>query len=123
MEMFKEASKLKLRFHTTKGPLTTEQLWDLSLKELDNLAVTLEEIHNKSKRKSFLERTSDEDKAAKLGFDIVLDILNTKVEAEQAAKEARETKEHNNKIITLIAEKRDESLKGKTVEELEAMLK
>jgi hypothetical protein len=123
MDNFKEASKQKLRFITSRGSLTTEQLWDLPLEELDNLAVSLEAEHKQSAKKSFLDKTSTKDKTAKLKFDIVLDILNTKVEEANALTEAKEIKEHNKKIIELIAEKKDESLKGKSIKELEKMLK
>lgn len=123
MEMYKLASQSRLRFTTNKGLLSTEQLWDLSLAELDGLAVALEAEHNQSGKKSFLVKTSVKDRTAKLRFDIVLDVLTTKAEAAQAATEAREIKEHNNKILALIAEKQDESLKGKDIKELEAMLK
>lgn len=123
MENFKQASKVKLRFQTNKGVLTTEQLWDLSLSELDSLAVSLEAAHDRSARKSFLAKSSDKDRTAKLRFDVVLDVLNTRAAEEEAATTAKENKEYNSKIIALIAEKQNESLKGKSVEELEAMLK
>ena len=122
MEIYKLASQQQLRFQTSKGSLSTEQLWSLDLKELDELAVQLEAQHKESGKKSFLVKSSQKDKTAKLKFDIVLDILNTKVEAEQEAREAQEKKEHNKKIITLIAEKKDEALKGKSIKELEGML-
>ena len=85
MENFKLASQQKLRFQTNKGLLSVEQLWDLSLEDLDALAVSLETEHKESGKKSFLVKTSAKDKTAKLRFDVVLDVLNTKVEAEQAA--------------------------------------
>ena len=122
MEIYKLASQQQLRFQTSKGSLSTEQLWSLDLKELDELAVQLEAQHKESGKKSFLVKSSQKDKTAKLKFDIVLDILNTKVEAEQEAREAQEKKEHNKKIITLIAEKKDEALKGKSIKELEGLL-
>lgn len=123
MENFKLASQQKLRFQTNRGLLSTEQLWDLSLEDLDALAVSLETEHKQSGKKSFLVKTSVKDKTAKLRFDVALDVLNTKVEEMQVATEAAEIKEHNKKIIALIAEKQDESLKGKSVKQLEAMLK
>ncbi len=123
MENFKLASQQKIRFQTTKGLLSTEQLWDLSLDELDALAVSYETEHKQSGKKSFLTKVSVKDKTAKLRFDVVLDILNTKVEEMNAATEAAEIKEHNKKIIQLISEKQDESLKGKSIKQLEAMLK
>jgi len=123
MENFKLASQQKLRFQTNKGLLSTEQLWDLSVNELDELAVALETEHKQSGKRSFIVKSSPKDKTAKLRFDLVLDVLNTKVEEAQAATEAAEIREHNKKIITLISEKQDESLKGKSIKQLEGMLR
>lgn len=123
MENFKEASRQQLRFQTSKGSLSTEQLWSLSVPDLDNLAVALEAEYNESGKKSFVVKRSTKDRLVKLRFDIVLDVLNTIVDENQKAKDAAEVKEHNKKILTLISEKTDESLKGKSVKQLEAMLK
>ena len=123
MENFKLATQQKLRVQTNKGLLSTEQLWDLSLDELDELAVSLETEHKQSGKKSFIVKTSVKDKTAKLRFDVVLDVLNTKVEEANAAAEALEIKQHNEKIIGLIADKQDESLKGKSIKQLEGMLR
>ena len=122
MSNFKIASKDKVRFQTTKGSLSTEQLWDLSVTDLDTLAVSLEAEYNESGKKSFLVKRSVKDKTTKLKFDIVIEVLNDKVEAAQEAKEAREVKEHNQKILSLISEKKDGELRGKSVNQLEAML-
>lgn len=123
MENFKQASKQKLRFQTTKGSLSTEQLWDLNLTDLDGLAVSLQESYESSKGKSFLTKKTKKDATIKLQFDIVLDILQTKVEEQEILTQAAEDKAHNAKIIQLISEKKDEELKGKSVKELEKMLK
>lgn len=121
--IYKEASKLKLRFQTAKGVLSVEQLWGLSLMELDTLAVSLETAYKNSKSKSFLDKKTDKDKIIKLQFDIVLDVLNTKADEKEAAKKKAEDKEHNQKILSIIKEKQDEDLKGKSIKELEKMLK
>lgn len=121
--MYKLASKSKLRITTMLGSLSVEQLWDLTTTQLDTLAVSLEELVEKSGRKSFLVKTTEKSKLAKLKFDIVLDILNTKVEEENAATEALETKKHNAKILELIQAKKEAALTEKSVKELEAMLK
>lgn len=123
MDNFKLASREKLRFQTNRGVLTTEQLWDVSISELDALAVQLETEYQSSGKKSFVVKSSAKDKIAKLKFDVVLDVLTTKVEEADALREAKEVKEHNEKILNLIAEKQDESLKNKSVAELKKMLK
>lgn len=122
MENFKLASQQKLRFQTNKGQLSTEQLWDLSLDELNDLAVSLDADYNESGKKSFLVAKTAKDKTLKLKFDVVLDVLNTKAEAIQAASDAQAVREHNKKIIALIQEKKDDSLKGKSIAQLEKML-
>ena len=121
--MYKKASQLQLRFNTTKGQLTVEQLWDLPLVMLDALAVSLETEYKKSGKKSFLVAKSTKDKELKLAFDIVLDVLTTKLEAAAAAKTIADTKEHNQRILGLIKQKQDSELEGKSIEELEKLLK
>lgn len=123
MDIFKIASKEKLRVQTSKGLLSVEQLWDLSVEDLDALAVQLEQEYNESGKKSFLVKRSVKDKTTKLKLDLVVDILTTKVEEKQIAEQKAEDRAHNKKILELIAEKQDESLKDKSIKELEKMLK
>jgi len=123
MEIYKQAIMQDVRVQTSKGLLTPQQLCTLDIKELDSLAVQLQEEYEQSGKKSFLVKRSVKDRLAKLKFDLVLDILQTKSEQLEEAKQKAEDKAHNEKIIQLISEKNDESLKGKTVKQLEAMLR
>lgn len=123
MDIYKKAAEQKLRIPTTKGNLAPEQLFDLSLTDLDKLAVELENSYEESKGKSFLTKRSTKDATIKLQFDIVLDVLQTKVAKAEAEQEKKEIKEHNEKILNLIVEKDNEELKGKTKKQLQAMLK
>jgi hypothetical protein len=121
--MYKLASQNKLRVSTNRGALSVEQLWDLPLTELDTLAVSLETAYKVSGKKSFLVAKSKKDKILKLQFDIVLDILSTKVEAAEVAKDAAGIKEHNQKIMGLIAKKQDDELGELSTSELKKLLK
>lgn len=121
--MYKEAAKQKLRIATSRGSLSVEQLWDLPLTELDALAVSLEESHKNSKGKSFLETRTTKDKGLKLQFDIVLDVLQSKVEDAAAAREATDNKLHNQKIDELIAKKKDNALEELSIKDLEKLRK
>ncbi len=123
MEIYKAAAKQRLRFKTGQGELSVEQLFQLSIGELDALAVSLDEAHNQSAKKSFVIKKTGKDKTAKLRFDIVIDVLNTKVEAAAAAAERQEIKEHNNKIIAAISEKQEGELKNKSLKQLQGMLR
>jgi hypothetical protein len=122
MDIYKEAIMQDLKVQTTKGLLTPQQLCTLNVNELDSLAVELQEKYEQSGKKSFLIKRSIKDKKAKLAFDIVLDILQTKNDQEEAIKKAAEIKENNQKIFDLIEKKQDQVLESKSIKELKAML-
>tara|TARA_R110000851_G_scaffold219123_1_gene371938 strand:+ start:329 stop:694 length:366 start_codon:yes stop_codon:yes gene_type:complete len=121
--MYKKASQLKKRFLTSKGSLSVEQLWDLSIPLLDELAISLEKDYKASGDKSFITTKTKKDKELKLSFDIVLDVLNTKIENGDKASKALKNKIHNQKILAIIANIDEKELKGKTKEELLKLLK
>lgn len=123
MDIFKEASKVQLRVQTNKGNLSVEQLWDLKVAELDELAVQLEEEHKNSGKKSFVVKKTDKDKTTELRFKVVLDILQTKVEADQAAQQKLEDKEWNEKILQRIANKEEEKLDDLSITQLKKQLR
>jgi len=121
--MYKQASKIGLRFNSPKGILSVEQLWGLKPNELDSMAVSLEEELVKTGKKSFMTTKSSEDKTLKLKFDIVLDVLTTKLEDAEAASTAADIRRHNARLDNLISEKEEEELRGKSAAELRALKK
>lgn len=122
MSIYKEAAKRKIRFATKKGPLSTEQLWSLSLEELDELAISLEEQYEGSSKKSYLAKRSDKDVKLKLQADIVIDVLSTKLEEHEQSATAKEKKQQNEVIMQMIAQKEQSELQNKSIDELRAML-
>lgn len=123
MDIYKEAIMQDLKVQTTKGLLTPQQLCTLNVNELDSLAVELQEKYEQSGKKSFLVKRSVKDKKAKLAFDVVLDILQTKNDQEEIARQAAEDKANNQKIFDIIEKKQDQALEGKSIRELKAMIK
>jgi len=122
--MYKQVTRLKKRFTTRIGEVSVEQLWDLDINVLDELAVSLKMQYNESgKKTSFLVAKSEKDKEIKLMFDVALDVLTTRVEEMEKENKKAEIKEHNQKILKLIKEKQDVDLGNQTVEELEKLLK
>lgn len=121
--MYKEIIFGDVKFQTTRGLLTPQQVVTLPVTELDVLAVSLEEAYNNSKGKSFLSKRSVKDKTVKLQFDFVLDVLNTKLAQEEEALNAKEIKEHNQKILAKIAANEEKELDGMSSAELKKLLK
>lgn len=129
MEIFKKASKKKLRFSTNRGVLSVEQLWDLSKDEIRQLVIKARETAKKSSGEVTDSELSFLDSPAKikatddeLRFEILKDIYLTKKSAEEKAQKKAEVKASNKKLLELIARKQDEALEKKSIKELEKML-
>lgn len=120
--MYKKAIRAKLRFPSNKGLLTTEDLWDLSLQELNAIAKRFNRELKQSEEEDFLKDSSVEDIKTKLSFDIVLDILNTKKEEDKARRDASKKKAEKEKILAVLEKKQEESLENLSEEELKAKL-
>lgn len=126
MSIYKQAAQQKLRFDTTRGSLSAEQLFDLPLTVLATAIRNLRGIMKKEVQVeddlSFLDQPIKANTANQLRFEILKDVYLTK-KAEVAAVIAdRERKERNQRIMELIKNKQDKELENKSIEELKAML-
>ena len=123
--MYKQAGKIGLRIATNRGPLSVEQLWQLNQVELSNSIKAVKKVlkKNDDDELSFLEDTKIVDIENQLRYDILKDVYLTKKKENEEIRNAADIKAHNQKILTLIAEKQDDSLKGMSIEELEKQLK
>ena len=123
--MYKQASRLKLRFPTIRGPLSTEQLWDLSQAQIAASIRGVKKIlkKNDDDELSFLEESKVVDIENQLRFDILKDVYLTKKKESDEARDAAEVKAHNQKILELISRKKDNELEEKSIEDLEKLLK
>lgn len=123
--MYKKASQLKLRFSTYVGTLSTEQLWDLNQTQLSNAIKTVKKVLKKGDddELSFLEETKVIDVENQLRFDILKDVYLTKKKVAEEYRNAAQTRQHNEKIDSLIAEKQDSELRNMSIEELERLRK
>ena len=120
-EMFIKASRKKMRV-PYKGQATVEDLWDLPVTELDKIYKVLNAEVKRAKEESLLESKSEEDEKLAVRIGIIKYIVEVKLEEKKAAELARERKEQKQKIMQILANKQDEALKEKSVEELEKML-
>lgn len=124
--MYKEAIKLKLRVTTNKGSLSVEQLHSLTNKDLKEALEALNAVINVTSDNNALDfMTSDRTvrREDQLAFDILKDIYLDRKKDALDLQNSRDTKEHNEAILALIAEKEKEAQKDLTVEELRAKLK
>lgn len=125
MSNFKQASKLKLRFHTDKGILSVEQLWDLSQASLASLITSIKKVlkqNDGDDELAFLTETKVVDTENQLRYDLTKEVYLAKKAELDEKRDSATKKEHNQKILGLIKEKQDGALAGKSIEELEKML-
>ncbi len=123
--MYKQASKLGLRFQTSKGLLSVEQLWHLNQTELSNSIKAVKKVLKKTDddELSFLEDAKVVDVENQLRFDILKDVYLSKKKESDESRDAAEAKIHNQKIDALIASKKDKKLEEMSIEDLEKLRK
>ena len=119
--MFEKASRLKVRF-PFKGACSVEDLWDLSLQDLDSIFKILNSKLKVVKEESLLDEISTEDKVLKLQIDIIKHIVEVKKFERESRKNAKAIKEQKEKLMEIISRKKDDDLQSKSVSELEEML-
>lgn len=120
-KMFEIATRTKMRF-PYKGHISVEDLWDLGVKDLDNIFKTLNAYAKKSQEESLLATKTKEDEIVSVQIEIVKYIVNTKLAEADAAKQSRELKEKKQKIMEIMSAKQDEALHNMSVEDLQKML-
>lgn len=119
--IFEYAIENRLRY-PYKGSISTEDLYSLSVTELDSIYKTLKKESKNANEESLLETKSEENVVLTVKIEIIKFIVAKKLEKVQVRKEEAKKREQKNKIIEIIAKKQDESLLGKSVEELQKLL-
>lgn len=125
--MFKEAARLKVRFNTEAGTLTVEDLFDIPLTSergvsLDNIARGLNRKMKDAEEESFVSKPSAQNRELKLKFEIVKDVIATKIEERDKKKVAASRKKERELLAGILERKQFEQLEGMTAEEIQARI-
>ena len=119
--MFEVATREKMRF-PFKGTISVEDLWDLSVQNLDKVFKTLNSQRKEAQEESLLNVKSSEDEVLDTQIAIVKYIVSVKLEEQAARVKAAENKEKKQKIMALMAKKDDEAMENMSKEELQKLL-
>jgi hypothetical protein len=119
--MFEVAARTKMRF-PFRGMVSVEDLWDLSVQNLDSVFKALNSEMKQVKEESLLDTRTKQDKELDLKIEIVKHIVGVKLEEESIRLKAKAQKEQKQKILEILSAKQDESLQSKSIEELNNML-
>lgn len=119
--IFEIATRKKYRF-PYKGQITVEDLWDLSVEELDSIFKTLNAKNKVQKEESLLDSAEKKDITLETQIEIIKHIVSVKLGEAEAAKNRAAKKAEKEKLLAILANKQEEDLRGKSVEELQAMI-
>ncbi len=125
--MFEQASKLKLRFSTASGTISTEDLWDLPLtngnSSLNSIAKQINRFLKDSEEESFVLKKTNVDELMILRMDIVKHIISVKLQEIEDNETRAENKAMEQKILSALANKEDEELQDLSKAALKKLLK
>lgn len=120
--IFENASRRKYRFNH-KGVITTEDLWDLSLTDLDSIYKSLRtQAKQQESEESLLAAKSAVNNELDDKIEIVRHIVAVRQMEAEERKAERENAQKKQRIYDLIAKKQDEKLENMSIEELTKLL-
>lgn len=119
--IFEYATRNKIRFDF-RGLISVEDLWDLSLTNLDSIYKKLNKEVKQSEEESLLSTKSSVGTELEVKIKIVKYIVSVKLKEQEEKEKALAKKAQKQKIMSIIATKEDEALQNTSVEDLKKML-
>ena len=127
-DIFKQATKLKLRFSSVRGDLTIEDLWDLPLTSKSNLSLDgvgkpIQKALRESDEDSLVDvPTTSKNELNSLRLAIIKEIISVKQE-ENLIKQNQAAIESQKALLKqALASKKIDEINGLSVEEIEKRL-
>lgn len=128
MRIFEQASRGKLRFPSSKGELTVEQLWDLPLQskngfDLDSVAKTVNTELKSMTEESFVSISINPASGVlALKLDVVKHIIAVRLAENEIVRQRTAKLAERAKLLDILADKQDEQLKALSPEEIKKRL-
>ncbi len=123
---FERASRIKLR---VMDKWTVEDLWDLHLQSatnkpnLDDIGMALRrELRSSGEEASLITPTVKVNEKVQLAFDIVKHIIDVRLADAKVLSESKAKADEKQRLLSLLADKQDEALRGKSIEEIREMI-
>ena len=119
--LFEGAARAKYRF-PFKGSITTEDLWDLSLQDLDRIFKTMNAEVKQTQEESLLKVKDEHSEILERKIEIVKHIVSVKQAEAEAMKDAANRKAQKQRILEIIAKKEDDALANMSLDDLKKMV-
>ena len=125
MNIFEYAARYQLRFGSTRGALTVEQLWAVPLRSnddfnLDQIARGVSRGLETASEKSFVETQVKNPAQERMAvtLDVLKHVIGVKLAEEEDAKQRADNKLEKAKLLSILAEKQDGKLSDLSEKEL-----
>ena len=119
-DLFVMATRRKFRF-PFKGMVSVEDLWDLTVKNLDTIFKALKAEARQANEESLLTTKSVADAELDAKIEIIKYIVMVKQEEAANREQLAANREQMRRIDEIIAAKQDQALQDKSIEELLAL--
>lgn len=120
--IYKQALRQNIRFEF-KGLRSTEELWDLSVEQLDSLFQVLNAQRKTKSEESLLSTQNAETTELDLKLEIIRDVVATLLQEKAEREEAANKTVRKQRILETIARKKDDELGNLSIGELEELAK
>lgn len=120
--LFMVATRRKYRFVSCKGCINTEDLWDLTLDELDGLYKGLKRKEAAESEVSLLGKSDAASEELQNKIKIIETIFFTKIEESKAAEVEADKRAKKQLLMGILEEKQNADLREKSVDEIRKML-
>lgn len=130
-DIFEEGTRKRVRFASTKGLLSIEDVWTIPLKksknsnnvtDIDDIAKSLSAQLKETEIESFVEDViTAENTLLKLKFDIIKHIIKVRKAERDAAENRKSVESQINKYDRIIARKEDEKLDSSSIEDIKKL--
>ena len=128
-DLFIYATRNKIRFQSTRGELSTEQLWDVPLRSKDDFNLnTIAKAANKALKdateESFVATTTTPaNTRLEVALEVVKSVIATKLTDEDAAKKRANSRAEKEMLLKALAEKQEGALSALSIEDLQKRIK
>ena len=127
-QAFMQATRTKLRFNSTRGLLSVEDLWDLPLTStknqpnLDSIAVDLYTRMQTQPTVSFVNSSPTTSPTDELALDIVKYIISVRMEENKLKLASAQAAQKKQQLLSIMERKQNEQLEVLSLAELQAAI-
>lgn len=116
-DIFEKATREQLRFATSRGALTTEQMWQLSLNDLNSIGMGIKKELKEAETETLLGHVSKNPKQ-QLMLDIIVRIIEVKQADADKKKKRAEKAQTLASLKALAAEKTNEEFSKQSLADI-----